>query len=536
MKWDKNILILTLNGLCIAMLFHNCSENSSKTYNVFRYNQINHITSLDPAFAKSQNNIWAVHHLFDGLVRLDDQLNVQPAIAKRWSISEDGLLYQFILRDDVRFHEDLCVEKERVVTAEDVAFSLRRLIDEEVNSPGSWLFSDKVKGKEAFTAVNDTVFEMRLESPFIPMLGILTMQYCSIVPKECIAYYGSEFRAHPIGTGPFRFKRWEENQALFLIRNDDYYGETKHNLDGIKTTFIPDKKIAFLELLNGKLDFVNGLESSFIHDLLTQEGELLESKKSQLNFIKAPYLNSEYLGINMTQQSENSPLKIKEIRQALNLGLDRKLMLTALRNNVGKPATAGFVPSGLPSFNEEAVKGYRYLPDSARALIKKAGFSAENPMPEIELFTNKDYLDLTTFIARQWQEIGVKVKIEVLESSILRDGMRKSSIPFFRASWIADYPDAESFLCMFYSKYPAPPNYTRYSNPEFDKLYEEAIKTDDIEKRYQLYQKMDNMLVEEAPVIFLFYDETALFSLKNISGLSDNAVNLLEVEDIVKRE
>jgi peptide/nickel transport system substrate-binding protein len=250
------------------------------------------------------------------------------------------------------------------------------------------------------------------------------------------------------------------------------------------------------------LDFVSGLESSFIHDLLTQNGDLLPKRQEELNLIKAPYLNSEYLGINMTNQPEDSPLRIKEIRQALNLGLDRELMLAALRNGVGKPANAGFVPSGLPSHDPTKVVGYTYNPDSARALISTAGFGKDNPLPEIELFTNKDYLDLTTFIARQWQEIGIRTKIEVLESSILRDGMRKSSIPFFRASWIADYPDAESFLCMFYSK----------------------------------YHQMDLMLIEDAPVVFLFYDETALFSQKSVSGISGNAVNLLMVNDIKKEE
>ena len=264
-------------GLIFFLL--SCKGDGSAEYNVFRYNQINHITSLDPAFAKSQNNIWATHHLFDGLVRLDDNLNVQPSIAKAWSISEGGLLYRFILRDDVQFHDDPCIQKGRTVIASDVVYSLNRLIDEKINSPGSWLFTDKIEDKDAFKAVNDTIFEMRLNSPFIPMLGILTMQYCSIVPKECVEQYGSDFRAHPVGTGAFRFKRWEENQALFLIRNEHYFRDIDNNLDGIKTTFIPDKKIAFLELLNGKLDFVSGLESSFIHDLLTKEGDLLDEKK-----------------------------------------------------------------------------------------------------------------------------------------------------------------------------------------------------------------------------------------------------------------
>ena len=518
----------------IVVLMISCGEDQGEKPNVFRYNQINHITSLDPAFAKSQNNIWATHHLFDGLVRLDDSLNVVPSIAKSWKISDDGLLYTFFLRNDVKYHINDCISTERVVTAMDVSYSLSRLISEVVNSPGSWLFVDKVDGPESFEALDDTTFVMRLNQPFIPMMGILTMQYCSVLPKECVDYYKSDFRSNPVGTGPFQFKRWEENQALFLVKNEGYFGAISHNLDGIKTTFIPDKKIAFLELLNGNLDFVSGLESSFIHDLLTQEGDLLPKRQEELNLIKAPYLNSEYLGINMVNQPENSPLRIKEIRQALNLGLDRDLMLAALRNGVGKSANAGFVPSGLPSHDPTKVIGYTYNPDSARALISIAGFGRDNPIPEIELFTNKDYLDLTTFIARQWQEIGVKTKIEVLESSILRDGMRKSSIPFFRASWIADYPDAESFLCMFYSKYPAPPNYTRYSNPEYDKLYEEAIKTSDIKKRYELYHLMDRMLIADAPVIFLFYDETALFSQKSVTGVSGNAVNLLMVNDIKK--
>lgn len=528
----RNALIFYIG---LIVFFYACKGNNTPQYNVFRYNQINHITSLDPAFAKSQNNIWATHHLFNGLVRLDNDLNIQADIAKSWKISEDGLTYTFTLRDDVYFHEDECFGKQRKVIAEDVVFSLSRLIDPKVNSPGSWLFSDKISEEDAFVARNDTTFQMRLKTPFIPMLGILAMQYCSILPKECIDYYGSEFRAHPIGTGPFKFKRWEENQALFLVRNDTYFREVDHNLDGIKTSFIPDKKIAFLELLNGNLDFVSGLESSFIHDLLTKEGELLDSRKEQLNYIKAPYLNSEYLGINMSNQPEDSPLRKREFRQALNLSLDRDLMLKALRNNVGNASTAGFVPMGLPSFDETAVSGYKYLPDSARILIAKAGYGPGNPIPTIDLYTNKDYLDLTTFIVRQWQEIGIKVNIEVLESSILRDGMRKSSIPFFRASWIADYPDAESFLCMFYSKYPAPPNYTRYSNPVFDELYEKAIQTSDINERFDLYHQMDRILIEDAPVVFLFYDETALFSMKNIQNLSDNAVNLLEVENLVKR-
>lgn len=506
------------------------SVEEDDNYKVFRYNQINHITSLDPAFAKSQNNIWAVHHLYNGLVKLDDSLNIIPDIAKSWEIDDSGTTYTFYLKGEVFFHDNACFagEKGRKVTAHDFVYSFNRLIDSEVNSPGSWLFSDKVSA-DPFKAVNDSVFSISIDYPFLPLLGILTMQYCSVVPQEAVAHYGNDFFKNPVGTGPFKFKKWAMNQALFLNRNRNYHDSIYTNLDGIKTSFIPDKKISYLELLNGKLDYVSGLESTFINELLNVDGTLNPEKEEVIKFTKSPYLNFEYMGINYSEVPDNSPLRHKGFRQALNYGVNRESMLRTLRNNVGKPANAGVIPRGLPSHNPSIVKGYSYNPEKARALINKLDFKEP---PQIEVYTNKDYLDLTTFIAKQWEEIGVEVSIEVLESGILRDGMVKGDLPMFRASWIADYPDGESFLCLFYSKYPAPPNYTRFSHVRYDSLYEEAIKATDLDKRVALYHEMENILIDEAPVIFLFYDETAQFYANDVTGISTNAINLLKVDSI----
>jgi peptide/nickel transport system substrate-binding protein len=519
--------------LCFITLFISCQDQSEGVLKVFRYNEINHITSLDPAFAKSQNNIWAVHQLYNRLVALDSNLNIIPDLAKRWRIDSAGRRYVFHLRDDVYFHNDDCFPNgSRKLIAKDIVYSLERIVDPKVASPGSWLFSDKISDEKPFSAMDDTTFIMRLKTPFLPMLGILSMEYCDIVPEEAIKYYGSEFRANPVGTGPFRFKRWEENQALYLIKNPNYFKPDLVQIDGIKTLFIPDKKIAFLELLKGNLDYVRGLESSFINELLDREGRLLEEKKDILQYRRAPFLNMEYLGINLKAVPDDSPLHIKEFRQALNYAIDRNLMMASLRNNVGKAARSGFVPEGLPSHNMDKVPGYNLDLTKAKKLLQKSGYySLENTKPFI-LYTNKDYLDLTTFVAKQWERVGVNVEIDVLESSLLRDGMRKSQIPFFRASWIADYPDPETFLCMFYSKNPPPPNYTRFNNPEYDYLYEAAIQESDVEKRIELYQKMDRLLVEEAPVIFLFYDQSANFYHKRISGIENNAINLLEIDQI----
>ncbi len=522
--------------LCCAC-FSKEDSNKEKP-KVFRYNQHRSVTSLDPAFARSQSNIWVVDHLFNGLLQLDDSLQVKPALAKSWKVSDDGLEYTFALEQEVRFHDDAVFPegKGRVLVAQDVVYSFNRIIDEQVNSPGSWIFKGRIDSLLPFRAANDSTFVLRLSEPFRPMLGILTMQYCAVVAKEAVVHYGADFRKHPIGTGPFRLKKWLEDQALFLERNEDYFETERGNalpyVEGVRVNFIPDRKTALLELLKGRIDFMSGLESSYTNMMLTAQGELREAQRENLQFISSPYLNTEYLGINMETATGNSPLAHKKVRQALNYGFDRKRMMRSLRNGIGHAANSGFSPRGLPSFDPVSVPGYSYQPAKARQLLQEAGFPNGVGLEPIQLLTNKDYLDLCTFITRQWEDLGIKVNIELVESAVLRSRMRKSQAPFFRASWIADYPDAESFFTMFYSKNPAPPNYTRFNNPSFDRMYEEALGENNDSLRYALYHEMDRLLIEEAPVIFLFYDESALFARKEVSGLSRNAINLLNLRRV----
>lgn len=530
--------------LFLTCLLTSCGlpDAAPETRTSFRYNQHNPVTSLDPAFARTQNNIWAVDCLFNGLVQMDDSLHVKPCIAKYWTISSDALIYRFVLRDDVYFHDDEAFPggKGRRVVASDVVYSFRRLIDDAWPKPGSWIFKDRVAADAAFVADNDSTFVLRLAAPFQPMLQILTMQYASVVPKEACEFYGRDFRRHPVGTGPFKFKIWTENQALVVIKNERYfekdeYGTRLPYLDAVKTTFISDRKTAFLEFKKGNLDYFFGLESSYINELLTPDGSLQPALNQDFYFLKNPYLNTEYLGIRIDSQASVNPLQLKKIRQALNYGIDRAQMLRALRNNVGRPADSGFAPRGLPSFDNIAAPGYSFDPVKAARLLAEAGFPTGKNLPPITLLCNQDYLDLCTFITRQWEDLGIKVNIDMTETALLRERMRKGQAPFFRASWIADYPDAESFYTCFYSKNAAPPNYTRFQNAGLDRLYTSSLKETDPEKRYLMYRQIDRILVEEAPVVFLFYDETAQFAANNISGLPRNAINLLSLKRVKKQ-
>ncbi len=533
--------IVFVVSLCCFVSLTSCinDKRTDRQPNVFHYNQHNNITSLDPAYAKSQNNIWAVNHIFSTLLRLDDTLNIQPGIAKSWQVSDDARTYTFTLRDDVVFHDNECftTAKEQVVTAHDVVYSYDRLIDTVLNAPGSWIFAGKIADDHPFEAVDDTTFVLRLKTSFAPLLSLLTMQYCSIVPQEAVDYYGADFYTHPVGSGPFKFKRWLSNQGLFLLKNEDYYDKvsfTDNNIEGVRTSFIGERSIAFLELVNNRIDFFTGLESSYINTALNPDGTLRDQYSDQLKFIKAPYLNFEYLGLNPNAPDAHPLLSDKMFRQALNYGVDRRLMLSSLRNNIGVPADAGVVTRGLPSYDPTVVKGYNY--DKARARDMLSSFDQSLLDTPLVIHTSKDYLDLTTYIAKQWEDLGLAVKIDVMESAVLRNAMRNGDVGTFRASWIADYPDGESFLSMFYSENPAPPNYTRYQNDTFDRLYQDAMQERIEKDKILKYQEMDRLLVDDAPVIFLFYDEVSLFVNKDVTGLSRNALNLLHVDGIIKRQ
>ncbi|MDE3253389.1 MAG: ABC transporter substrate-binding protein, partial [Bacteroidota bacterium] len=252
--------------------------------------------------------------------------------------------------------------------------------------------------------------------------------------------------------------------------------------------------------------------------------------KLQLN--KHPYLNTEYFGILVDPENplvKNSFTNDKSIRQAMNYAINRKQLMMYMRNSIGIPAEAGFVPGGLPSQNTRWVKGYSYNPGKAKALLKESGHPQGKGLAPIKLLTINIYADIASFAARQLEEIGIPVQVEIVQKSLLLEQTAKSQALFFRGSWIADYPDAENYMAMFYSKNPAPPNYTRYRNPAFDKLYEEAIQETRDSVRHQLYREMDQMVINDAPVIPLWYDMAIHLVQPNIRDFYPNALNLLEL-------
>lgn len=541
----------SLTGLLLILivLFTGCKQaydNSDKM--IFRYNESQGISNLDPAFSSGQSTIWGCNLLYNGLVGLDNDMNIVPCIAKSWQISDDGLVYTFILRDDVYFHDtDFFPFKEkRKVVAGDFVYSFGRIVDGDVASPGAWIFQKvqrNANGELSFVALNDSTLQITLQEDFPPFLGILTMKYCSVVPREVVEHYGKDFRTHPVGTGPFKFQMWEEGVKLVLRKNPDYFevdekGQRLPYLDAVAVSFIVDKQSVFMEFMKGSLDFMSGVEACYKDALLTKSGELNPKYAGQIKLLTGPYLNTEYLGFLLKDDDKDNPLLNRKVRQAINYGFDRTKMMCYLRNNMGYAGTGGFVPIGMASFDTAIVKGYDYNPSKALALLAEAGYPNGKGLPPIPLSVSASYVDLCQYIQHELELIGISITLDVQQAAQQRQLMRGYKLPFFRGSWICDYPDPENYLSLFYSKnlQPVGSNYTHYVNPEYDKLFEQSQRCMNDSLRNRYYAQLDAMLMEDAPVVVLYYDKVALFVRKEIHGMKTNPTNTLDLRKVWKSE
>ena len=329
------------------------------------------------------------------------------------------------------------------------------------------------------------------------MLGLLSMQYCSIVPHEVVEKYGKDFSSHPCGTGPFQFKSWEEGQDLILVKNENYFEKDSAGirlpyLDAIKISFFDNRATEFLLLQQGRLDFMNDIDPSFKDEVLNKKGELKEDWMGRIQLSKSPYLNTEYLGIVVDSSLpavKVSPLRLLKIRQAINYGFDRRKMMTYLRNSIGILQKADLFRQAFPVLILRKFMDIIMIRSGPENLLREAGFPEGSGLPLITLKTIDIYADLAGFICRQLEEIGIKIQVDITQKSLLLEETAKSQALFFRGSWIGDYPDAENYLSVFYSENPAPPNYTRYKNPIFDQLYRNSLIENNDSIRYDALQE-----------------------------------------------
>lgn len=531
--------------ICLFILAcHSAPPTDPKT--VFHLNiSAGYLESIDPAYAKDLNMMWIDHMVYNTLLETDEHLQLVPSLAKSWEVNDSGTVYIFHLRGNVFFQDNEVFPggKGRKMTAQDVAYSFARIMDPKTASPGAWIFNGKVAAANPFVAIDDTTFRINLATPFRPLPEILSMAYCNIVAHESVERWGKDFRNHPCGTGPFMFGYWDEGNVLNLLRNPNYWeqdsaGNKLPYLAAVQVTFVDSKATEFLLFRQGKIDFVNGIDGSFKDLLLSKDGNLKKEFQNKFRLSKSTYLNTEYLGF-LTDTTnpimKGEPTRNPLVRRAINYAIDRRKIVTYFKNGLEIPATQGFIPAGMPGYDSNAHYGYDYNPTKARELLAAAGYPNGNGLKPIKILVPNNYEDIVNFVASELQEVGITADIELMQPNILKQQMSRQQAVFFRAQWLADYPDAETYLVFFNSHYPAPPNYTRFSDPTFDKWYDESLNLPDT-ARWLLYRKMDSLAMSYAPVVPLYYERLAHLTQNNILGFRSNPMNIIDVKRVRVKE
>lgn len=536
------VLLFTVLGL------GGCKNVDKKSpQQIFHYNEDVSVTTLDPAFVRSQSENWIVSQIFNGLIDLDAQLQPVPALAKSWEISTDLLTYTFHLRSDVNF---CFVDKQGKVTtrkmvASDVAYSLSRIADPATSSPGAWIFVGKIDSQlnRVFIAPNDSTFVLKLVSPAASLLGLLSTNFGYVVPKEYARLDKSYLARNPVGTGPFYVRRWEDEIKLVMRKNPHYHEKDTQGvplpyLDAINVTFVKNKQTAFMQFAAGSYDFFNGLEGSFKDELLTDQAMLKPKYAQKMKAIITPFLNTEYVGCYLGEYpGKTNWLKDVHLRRALFYAVDKQKLVRFFRNGLGDAGDWGVVPPILNVHEKEAITEANAAWQKALAEYQQSGYAKQTNKPEIVLSTTADYLDMMVYLQETWGRLGVKIKVDIQTGGMLRQLRNEGKLMLFRGSWIADYPDAENFLACYYAPYLSPmgPNYTHFEDAQFDTLYRLIEAGESGQKaslRKQYIQQANQILIDQAPVIPLYYDKSIRLIQPWVQGLENDAANRLVLKRV----
>ena len=398
------------------------------------------ISTLDPAIGYDWQNWSMIKALFNGLMDYEaGTYNLEPDLAKSFTISPDGKIYTFKLREDVKFHNG------RKLTAEDIKFSIERAINPKTQSPGQGFFwsikgfDEMVAGKttqlSGMTVIDPYTLKIELSRPDATFLHVMAINFAFAVPKEEVEKYGQDFGKHPVGTGAFKMKEWKLGQNVVYERNPDYYKTGLPRLDKIVFEVGQEPTVALLRLQRGEVDILgDGIPPA----------RFLQVKNDPQNadlIIEGGQLHTGYVSMNVRIK----PFDNKKVRQAVNMAINKERICKII-NNRAVPANQP-LPPAMPGYDKE-YKGYAFDPAKAKALMAEAG------LPDgftTELYANNTDPNprIAQAIQRDLAEIGITAEIKTLaQSTVIAAGGEEDQAPMIWSggmAWIADFPDPSNF-------------------------------------------------------------------------------------------
>ena len=480
------------------------------------------VATLDPAIGYDWQNWSMIKSLFDGLMDYEPGTTVlRPDLAESYEISPDGKTFTFKLRSGVKFHNG------REMTADDVKYSLERVINPKTQSPGAGFFGsikgfDAVAGGtsetlEGVTVVDPTTIKIELSRPDATFLHVMAINFSHVVPKEEVEKYGPDFGKNPVGTGGYKMTEWTLGQRLVFERNADYWRKGLPYLDKITFEIGQEPIVALLRLQKGEVD----IPGDQIPPAKFQE--VMADPEQKARVVVGGQLHTGYITMNTTM----APFDNVKVRQAVNMAINKD-RIVQLINNRAVPANQPLPPS-MPGY-DKSYAGYAYDVEKAKALLAEAGHPEGF---ETELFAMNT--DPNPRIAQAIQQdlaaIGIKASIQALaQANVIEAGGQKDGAPMIWSggmAWIADFPDPSNFYGPILGCGGAVAggwNWAWYCNEELDKKATEADSITDpakAEERYKMWSEIYGKIMEDAPWAPVFNEQRFTMRSPRMAG-ADN--------------
>jgi ABC-type transport system substrate-binding protein len=458
---------------------------------------------LDPALVQYTDSAEYVVEIFSGLVTLNAQLEVVPDLAERWVIQPDGRTYTFYLREEARFHDG------RPVTAADVAYSLQRACDPSTGSSVAGVYlGDIVGAREVLEGraeqirgvqvVDDHTLRLTIDEPKTYFLAKLTYSTAFVVDRDNVGQ--PEWATRPNGTGPFRLVEYT-SERIVLERNDRFYREAPRVK---RVVFVLSGGSPMSMYENGELD-IAAVGPSDVERVRDPANPL------HAQLVTVPQLDVYYLAFDVTQP----PFDDAKVRQAVSLAIDRQKLADVVLQGMARPAQ-GIVPPGMPDYERErSLLGFDA--ERARRLIEESVYADVTRLPPVTLSIGGTSGELPAHIeaivAMLHDNLGVKLGVEQ------SDDVFAQQPQLFVGGWSADYPDPEDFLdILFHSE--SDLNRMQYSNPEVDRLLEDARIEIDPQRREKLYQQAEEAILADAPWVPLWHSVDYVLTKPYVKGVA----------------
>lgn len=521
---------------------------------------------IETIFPLSVTDVFAsriVAQLYEPLLRIDvNTMDIKPGIAESFTVSQDARVFTFKIRKGVYFHDDECFGgKGRELTAQDVKYSLDMACSGLDINIVSYHLVDKITGAKEFNknskkslpkggvsgikVVNANTIEIVLNEPFVGFDKVLAQHSLSVIPKEAYEMYGVDMKKHPVGTGPFMLEAFD-NDKIVLKRHPRYwrkdeFGNQLPFLDKVVMTYAKNKKSELSAFQKRDIDIVLEIPVEDIENVFgsledAQNGKNVKHKVETESSLKMSYV---------AFACNSKEFQDERVRKAFNLAVDRQVIVDNALQGEGYAALNGFVPP-FENYPGEKVKGHEFNPQLAKTLLAEAGYPNGNNFPVLDIYVSTKegsgtHKSIKSVVAQLKANLNVTIKIKLCTLQERGDAIVSGKAKMWRGGWVADYPDPENFLCLFYggninNNSATGINDFKFNNKDFDLLYEKSLKELNNERRNELMIGCDQLLVDHAAVMPIMTDDFIVMVNVRVKDFKTNALQSLDFSEIYIKE